>query len=133
MKKIVLSALAISAFVACTTGSLNKQIVGEYDAAMKIEVKDTTDQMEQMMASMMSSLKFEMDFEADGKLEMSMSRGEESMTEPMTWEVKGDSIMLTDKSNTIQAFMVTKTDKGFDFVNPDLTFELTKKAEEASK
>lgn len=133
MKKIALSLLAIAMFVACTSGGLDKKLSGNtYNAGMKIEIKDSTDQMEMMMAQMAEQFKFDMVFEESGKMTMSVNTDDIAdstvtapTTEDFTWAVKGDSLIITDQSSMPQSFLVKETATGFEFLNPDVTFVLT--------
>lgn len=133
MKKIALSLLTIAMFVACTSGGLDKKLAGNtYNAGMKIEIKDSTDQMEMMMAQMAEQFKFDMAFEEGGKMTMSVNAGDMGdstatgpMVEAFTWAAKGDSLTITDKSSVPQAFFVKETATGFELQNPDVTFVLT--------
>lgn len=134
MKKIALPLLTIAMFVACS-GGITKQLEGKtYTAGMKVEIKDTTDQMEMMMSQLAEQFKFNMAFEKDGVLKMSMtttemagdSTGNGAANEDVfSWSSKSDSLTIIDQSNTPQSFLVKETGTGFELVNTEVTFVLT--------
>ncbi len=130
MKRTATALIAIFAAVAmaaCTTG-LKKDLVGTYDAAMRMENVDTANQMMVMMAAMVEQMEMEMDIHKDGKLDLIINRGTESESIPLTWKLlPGDSIEFLDEEQVPQVFAVQPSDSGFVLAGDYNSFILTRK------
>lgn len=130
MKKNLLAVAAVAALVACSgkTG-LEKELVGSYSAKPEIEVADSTDFSAQLAAAMLSQMKMDMDFNSDGTIDMSVSMGANSQSTQGKWEVRADSLFITDSTQTVQGFGVAKTADGFKLTSEQMNLVLTPKAE----
>lgn len=130
MKKFLLAVAAVAALVACSGKSgMEKELVGNYTAKPEIEIADSTDFGAQMAAAMLSQMKMEMNFKGNGTVDMTVSMGTSSESSTQKWEIKADSLILTDSTKTTQAFGIAKTAEGFKLTSEQLNLVLTPKAE----
>lgn len=130
MKKILLAVVAVAALVACSgkTG-LENELVGSYSAKPEIEVADSTDFGAQLAAAMLSQMKMDMDFKDNGTVDMTVTMGSNSQSTLAKWEIKADSLVITDSTQTTQSFGIAKTTDGFKLTSEQMNLVLTPKAE----
>ncbi len=130
MKKILLAVVAVAALVACSgkTG-LEAELVGSYSAKPEIEVADSTDFGAQLAAAMLSQMKMDMDFKDNGTVDMTVTMGSNSQSTLAKWEIKADSLVITDSTQTTQSFGIAKTADGFKLTSEQMNLLLTPKAE----
>lgn len=130
MKKLLLAVVAVAALVACSGKSgLEKELVGNYAAKPEIEIADSTDFGAQMAAAMLSQMKMDMNFKDNGTMDMTVSMGANSQSSTQKWEIKADSLILTDSTKMTQAFGIAKTAEGFKLTSEQLNLVLTPKAQ----
>lgn len=130
MKKILLAVVAVAALVACSGNSgLEKELVGSYSAKPEIEVADSTDFSAQLAAAMLSQMKMDMNFKDNGTVDMTVSMGPNSQSTLAKWEIKADSLFITDSTKTTQSFGIAKTTDGFKLTSEQMNLLLTPKAE----
>lgn len=129
MKKILLAVVAVAALVACSgkTG-LEKELVGSYSAKPEIEVADSTDFSAQLAAAMLSQMKMDMNFQENGTIDMTVSMGPNSESTRGKWEIKADSLFITDSTMTTERFGIAKTADGFKLTSEQMNLILTPKA-----
>lgn len=130
MKKILLAVVAVAALVACSgkTG-LEKELVGSYSAKPEIEVADSTDFGAQLAAAMMAQMKMDLSFKDNGTVDMTVSMGGSSQSTVAKWEIKADSLFITDSTKTVESFGIAKTAEGFKLTGEQMNLLLTPKAE----
>lgn len=130
MKTKLLAVAAVAALVACSGKvGLEKELVGSYSAKPEIEVADSTDFSAQLAAAMLSQMKMDMDFKSNGTVDMSVSMGASSDSVQGTWEIKADSLFITDDAKTVQGFGIAKTADGFKLTSEQMNLVLTPKTE----
>ncbi len=129
MKKILLAVAAVAALAACSgkTG-LEKELVGSYSAQPEIEIADSTDFSAQLAAAMMAQMKMDFDFNDNGTVDMTVSMGANSKSTVGKWEIKADSLFITDSLQTVEGFAIAKTADGFKLSGEQMNIVLTPKA-----
>lgn len=130
MKKILLAVVAVAALVACSGNSgLEKELVGSYSAKPEIEVADSTDFGAQLAAAMMAQMKMDLNFKDNGTVDMTVSMGSNSQSTVGKWEIKADSLFITDSTQTVESFAIAKTADGFKLTGAQMNLVLTPTAE----
>lgn len=130
MKKFLLTVAAAVVAVACGGNagetSLEKALVGDYKAEISLPNTSGDEAAAQMAAAILSQIEMEMNFKANGTVDMTSSMGGKSETSEGKWEVKADSLFITDDTQT-KGFQLVKTDDGFKLINDEMGFILTQK------
>ena len=130
MKKFLLTVAAAAVAVACGGNAgetnLEKALVGDYKAEISLPNTSGDEAAAQMAAAILSQIEMEMNFKANGTVDMTSSMGGKSETSEGKWEVKADSLFITDETQT-KGFQLIKTDDGFKLMNDEMGFILTPK------
>ena len=128
MKKTLLTLLLAVLAWSCGRDA-DGSLVGRYDAVMESPLPfDSTDLNSIMTAAYLEMVTFEFVFNKDNTCESTMFvDGGGSETIRMKWTIEGDSVILKEGDDYLQAYHLRATENGFEMKGDDALFTLTRK------